>query len=521
MSSERASASSTSVQAGAGRPVVPSGDATTPARLSANYQFGSPIPPLLYEISREGRRGVRLPECDVPRTALPDGLIRDEDDDPLPLPEVTEQDVVRHYTRLSHANMAIDTAFYPLGSCTMKYNPKVNEVVASHPSFAEGHPLAREEDCQGSLAVMYRLQTMLAEIAGFTEVSLQPAAGAQGELTGILMIRAYHESKGDTYRTKILVPDSAHGTNPATVTMAGYETVEVPSDDHGNVDLGALRAACGDDVAGLMITNPNTVGLFEENIVEVIEAVHACGGLVYGDGANFNAILGIVRPGDLGIDVMHFNLHKTFSTPHGGGGPGAGPVGANARLAAFLPGPLVSRNGDGYCFRVPDRSIGRLKAFHGNFGMLLRAYVYIIMHGAEGLRAISENAVINANYLRKLTEHTFPARYPRICMHEFVSAGNRYEGISTMDIAKRLLDYGFHAPTVYFPLIVRDALMIEPTESENRETLEVFAAALDEIVREAQERPELLHEAPLTTPRRRLDEVSAVRNLVLRYERDA
>ncbi len=536
------------VAANAARPAVPapgssggaprgSGDPRRPAPLAANYQFGAPIPPLLYEISREGRRAVRMPEPDVPHTPLPAALLREEDD-PLLLPEVSEQDVVRHFTRLSHANMAIDTAFYPLGSCTMKYNPKVNEAVASHAGFARQHPLAREADAQGALAVMYRLQHMLAEVAGFAAVSLQPAAGAQGELTGILMIRAYHESRGDTKRTKILVPDSAHGTNPATVTMAGYDAVEIGSDANGNVDLDALREACGDDVAGLMITNPNTVGLFEEHIEDVVEAVHACGGLVYGDGANFNAILGIVRPGDLGIDVMHFNLHKTFSTPHGGGGPGSGPVGANEKLAPFLPGPIVAQapgssavaeDGAGagrpatsaprYAFAMPERSIGRLKSFHGNFGMLLRAYTYIMMHGADGLRAIAENAVINANYLRTLTKSTFPAKYDRTCMHEFVSVGSRYEGIATMDIAKRLLDYGFHAPTVYFPLIVKDALMIEPTESENRETLEVFAATLAEVAREAQETPEVLHEAPLSTPLRRLDEVSAVRNLILVCER--
>jgi len=504
------------------RPTVPSGDAATPARLAANYQFGNPIPPLLYEITREGRRAVRMPAPDVPQTELPAALLRDEADT-LPLPEVSEQDVVRHYTRLSHANMAIDTAFYPLGSCTMKYNPKVNEVAASNPGFASAHPLAREKDSQGALTVMYRLQHMLAEIAGFRAVSLQPAAGAQGELTGILMIRAYHESRGDTARTKILVPDSAHGTNPATVTMAGYQAVEIPSDASGNVDLEALRAACGDDVAGLMITNPNTAGLFEEQIEEVVAAVHGCGGLVYGDGANFNAILGIVRPGDLGIDVMHFNLHKTFSTPHGGGGPGSGPVGANEKLAPFLPGPIVTEASSEprYTFTMPEQSIGRLKSFHGNFGMLLRAYTYIMLHGPDGLRAISENAVLNANYLRKLTEKTFPAKYNRVCMHEFVSVGSRYEGISTMDIAKRLLDYGFHAPTVYFPLIVRDALMIEPTESENRETLEIFATVLEQIAREAQETPELLHEAPVSTPLRRLDEVAAVRNLCLCYAREA
>ena len=486
---------------------------------SANHTFGDTIPPLLYEISREGRRAVRLPKADVPESQLPADLLRD-DHDSLRLPEVSEQDVVRHFTRLSHANMAIDTTFYPLGSCTMKYNPKVNEAIASSSGFAEHHPLSREEDSQGSLAVMYRLQHMLAEIAGFDGVSLQPAAGAQGELTGILMIRAYHESRGDTERRKILVPDSAHGTNPATVTMAGYVAVEIPSDAEGNVDLESLRSACGDDVAGLMITNPNTAGLFEHNIEEVVAAVHDCGGLVYGDGANFNAILGIVRPGDLGIDVMHFNLHKTFSTPHGGGGPGAGPVGANAKLAAFLPGPVVGRNAndDGYQFVTPEKSIGRLRSFNGNFGMLLRAYAYIMLHGPDGLRAISENAVINANYLKHLTHDIFPAKFDRTCMHEFVSVGSRFEGISTMDIAKRLLDYGFHAPTVYFPLIVKDALMVEPTESENRETLELFAKALAEVAREAQEDPDVLHEAPLTTPRRRLDEVAAVRNLILRYE---
>jgi glycine dehydrogenase subunit 2 len=393
---------------------------------------------------------------------------------------------------------------------------------------------------------------MLAEIAGFAGVSLQPAAGAQGELTGILMIRAYHESRGDTARTKILVPDSAHGTNPATVAMAGYHAVELPSDRNGNVDLMALKAACGPDVAGLMITNPNTLGLFEEHITQVVEAVHECGGLVYGDGANFNAILGIVRPGDLGIDVMHFNLHKTFSTPHGGGGPGAGPVGCREDLRPFLPGPIVVQEeaaGDhspgatsagaaqanhgatpanhgtapgveggvpaAYRFSMPEHSIGRLKAFHGNFGMLLRAWVYIRMHGAAGLRAISESAVLNANYLKKLVDPVFPVRFKRTCMHEFVANGGVYEGVATMDVAKRLLDYGFHAPTVYFPLIVKEALMIEPTESESRETLEAFAEALAAIAREAREEPDLLHDAPHTTPRRRLDEVQAVRSLVL------
>ena len=480
------------------------------------------IPPLLFEISRPGRRAVRLPACDVPVSALPEGFVRA---DPGPfLPEVSELDVVRHFTRLSQSNMAIDTTFYPLGSCTMKYNPKVNEAVAALPGFADHHPLGPESASQGALAVMHELQEMLAEIAGFSGVSLQPAAGAQGELTGILMIRAYHQARGDAQRTKILVPDSAHGTNPATVAMAGFHAVEIPSDRNGNVDLAALRNACGPDVAGLMITNPNTLGLFEEHLLQVVDAVHGCGGLVYGDGANFNAILGIVRPGDLGIDVMHFNLHKTFSTPHGGGGPGAGPVGCRADLTPFLPGPLVTRAagkrpaaGPVYTLTMPGQSIGRLKSFYGNFGMLLRAWVYIRMHGAAGLRAVSENAVLNANYLKKLVDPVFPVRFKRTCMHEFVANGGAYDGIATMDIAKRLLDYGFHAPTVYFPLIVKEALMIEPTESENRETLEAFAQALTAIAREARESPELLHGAPYRMPLGRLDEVQAVRRLVLRH----
>ena len=506
----------------AGATAAPGQASTAPASTSSHDKAGGPvpgsnrIPPLIFEISRPGRRAVRLPACDVPFVAFPPHLAR-ATDDPLTLPEVSELDVVRHFTRLSQMNMSIDTNFYPLGSCTMKYNPKINEVAASKPGFESQHPLAPAEESQGALAVMYELQSMLGEISGFPAVGLQPAAGAQGELTGILMIRAYHESRGEGHRKKILVPDSAHGTNPATVTMAGYQAVEIPSDKSGNVDLVALREACDDSTAGLMITNPNTLGLFEERIAEVIEAVHGCGGQVYGDGANLNAIMGIVRPGDLGIDVMHFNLHKTFSTPHGGGGPGAGPVGAASHLAQFLPAPVVTSDGSQYQLTHPAATIGRLKAYHGNFGMLLRAYVYVRVHGARGIRAISENAVLNANYLKKLVDPVFPVRFDRTCMHEFVANGGVYDGIATMDVAKRLIDYGFHAPTVYFPLIVKDALMIEPTESETRETLDAFAAALAAIAEEAKTNPDLLHQAPVTTPLRRLDEVRAVRQLALRY----
>jgi glycine dehydrogenase subunit 2 len=485
--------------------------------VQATSDLRAPIlPPLLVEISHRGRRGVRLPVATVPESPLPGTLLRTADD-ALALPEVSELDVVRHFTRLSHANMSIDTHFYPLGSCTMKYNPKVNEEIASLDGFSRLHPLAPESSCQGALRVFFELQQMLAEIGGFAGVSLQPAAGAQGELTGILMIRAYHLSRGDTTRSQILVPDSAHGTNPATVRMAGYNAVQIPSDRDGNVDLDALRKACTEQVAGIMITNPNTLGLFERRVIEVASTVHECGGLVYGDGANLNAILGIVRPGEIGIDIMHYNLHKTFSTPHGGGGPGSGPVGAREDLVPFLPGPVVERSEEAPQFRfaMPRQSIGRVKAFHGNFGILLRSYAYILMHGSKGLRHIAENAVLNANYLKHLLAKLFPTKYNRRCMHEFVSVGNVIPGISTMDIAKRLLDYGFHAPTVYFPLIVKDALMIEPTESETRETLELFAAALQAIAREARESPDILHDAPQTMPVGRLDEVEAVRRLKL------
>jgi glycine dehydrogenase subunit 2 len=429
---------------------------------------------------------------------------------------------VRHYVRLSQLNWAIDIGFYPLGSCTMKYNPKVNEAAARLPGFARTHPYQDVHAVQGNLLLMYELQEMIKEIGGFAGVSLQPAAGAHGELTGVLIMRAYHASRGDTQRTRIIVPDSAHGTNPATTSMAGLEVVEVPSDPRGNVDLEALKSVCGETVCGLMLTNPNTLGLFEEHVEEVIDLVHGCGGLVYGDGANMNALLGIVRPGDLGIDVLHYNLHKTFSTPHGGGGPGSGPVGASARLAPFLPAPLVhAEAGEGgepvYSLQTPEKTIGRVKAFHGHFGMLVRAYAYLRMNGKRGMRAISDHAVLNANYLRVLLRDSYLVPYDRICMHEFVAEGRWDDApeVHALDVSKRIMDFGFHPPTNYFPLIVPEALMIEPTESENIETLDCFADAMQQIAREAHSDPELLQTAPHRTRFGRLDEVQAAKELVL------
>jgi glycine dehydrogenase subunit 2 len=476
--------------------------------------------PLIYELSSPGRPGVPMPEPDVPLADLPEGLTREE----LPLPELSEVDVVRHFIHLSQLNHAVDTGFYPLGSCTMKYNPKVNENAARMAGFAFSHPLQDPEASQGNLAVMYSLQEWLKEIGGFAAVSLQPAAGAHGELTGILIIRAYHRDRGDAKRVKILIPDSAHGTNPASTSMSGLKVVELPSDPRGNVDLAALQAACDDTVAGIMLTNPNTLGLFEEHVREVVDQVHSCGGLVYGDGANMNALLGVVRPGDLGFDVLHYNLHKTFSTPHGGGGPGSGPVGVSEKLADFLPGPIVGVADPGtdeepplFGFVTPKKSIGRVKAFHGQFGMHVRAYTYIRMQGKQGLRDIADHAVLNANYLRMRLRDVYPVPFDRICMHEFVAEGKLEgaPGVRALDIAKRLMDYKFHPPTNYFPLIVHEALMIEPTETESRETLDAFAEAMLAIAKEARENPDLLHGAPHTTPFGRLDEVQAARQLVL------
>jgi glycine dehydrogenase subunit 2 len=477
------------------------------------------VEPTIFELSAPGRGGVTFPEPDVPGAALPADLVRDS----LPLPELAEVDVIRHYLHLSHLNYSVDGGFYPLGSCTMKYNPKVNEDMARLPGFAFTHPLQPVETVQGNLALMYTLQEWLKEISGFAAVSLQPAAGAHGELTGVLIMRAYHRDRGDTQRVKMLIPDSAHGTNPASSAMSGLQVVQIPSDARGNVDLAALQAQCDETVVGLMLTNPNTLGLFDEHLEEVIRLVHGCGGLVYGDGANLNALLGIMRPAEIGFDVMHFNLHKTFSTPHGGGGPGSGPVGVTASLADFLPGPIVGilEEGDAdlpplFGFVQPAKSIGRVKAFHGHFGMLVRAYTYIAMHGAEGLRQVAEAAVLNANYLRVRLQEAYPIPYNRTCMHEFVAEG-RFPGtdVRALDIAKRLMDYGFHPPTNYFPLIVHEALMIEPTETESKQTLDAFAEAMLNIAAEARTAPQLLHEAPHRTPVGRVDEVKAARELVL------
>jgi glycine dehydrogenase subunit 2 len=476
--------------------------------------------PQLCDISIPGRQGNYFPQVDVPETELPAGLVRES----LPLPELSEVDVVRHFTRLSQLNYAIDIGMYPLGSCTMKYNPKVNEDAARLPGFAYVHPLQPDETVQGSLLVMYELQEMLKEIGGFAGVSLQPAAGAHGELTGVLMIRAYHNSRNDDQRNKVLIPDSAHGTNPATSAMAGMVVVQIPSDKHGNVDMEVLKSHCDDTLAGLMLTNPNTLGLFEENILEITSLVHEAGGLVYGDGANMNALLGIARPGDLGIDVLHYNLHKTFSTPHGGGGPGSGPVGASEKLADFLPGPIVSivEEGDDdlaplYGFSAPPQSIGRVKSFNGHFGMFIRAYTYIRMHGPEGLRKVAEYAVLNANYMRARLKEVYSVPYDRICMHEFVAEGRWLDApeIHALDVAKRLMDFRLHPPTNYFPLIVPEALMIEPTETESKESLDGYIEALLTIAEEARSDPELLKSAPHITPVGRLDEVKAAKELVL------
>jgi glycine dehydrogenase subunit 2 len=486
-----------------------------PSALSPGLQPES----LLNELSRPGAPGHQLPPLDVPEVDdLSGQLVRSD----LCLPEVGELDVIRHFTHLAQRNFSIDSVFYPLGSCTMKYNPRVNEDVARLAGIAHVHPLQPDETAQGALRIMFELQNLLAAITGFSAATLQPAAGAQGELAGMLMMRAYHLDRGDAQRRKVLVPDSAHGTNPATAAMAGFHTVSIPSDSSGNIDLERLKAELDETVVGLMLTNPNTLGLFERQLREVTAAVHSVGGLVYGDGANLNAILGVVKPADMGFDCLHINVHKTFSTPHGSGGPGAGPVVVNDLLAPFLPAPLVVQAADGTYRLDLDRpkSIGRLKGFQGHFGILARGYTYIRMHGADGLRTLSETAVLNANYLRALLEDVFDVAYDRTCMHEFVLTARRQKashGVRTLDIAKRLLDFGIHPPTIYFPLIVDEAIMVEPTESESRATLDHFAAVMRQIARECEDSPEVVRDAPRHQVVGRLDEVTAARKPILRW----
>jgi glycine dehydrogenase subunit 2 len=477
----------------------------------------SVLEPTLAELSHAGRVGVTMPAASRP-IDLPAELLRTE----LNLPEISQLDVVRHYTRLSQLNYSIDTQMYPLGSCTMKLNPKVNDAIAALPGFAQAHPMQTDDQSQGSLAVMHGLQCILAEITGMDDASLAPLAGAQGELAGVLVIKAYLESIGEK-RTTIVVPDSAHGTNPATAAMAGFNVVAVKPQPDGDMDLEHLREALeehGPTVAALMITQPSTLGLFDRNIVRVAEMVHGHGALMYGDGANLNAITGQVKPGDLGFDVMHINLHKTFSQPHGGGGPGAGPIVVKEHLVPFLPSPHVVSSGGGYALVDPPFSIGRLGAFHGNFGVLLRAYAYICSLGPEGLRAMSEAAVLNANYVRARLRDAYElAHDERTCMHEALFSAKRQKahGVKALDIAKRLLDYGFHSPTMYFPLVVEEALLIEPTESESKETIDAFCDAMLAIAREAETEPELVRGAPHTTPLRRLDEAAAARKPRLRW----
>jgi glycine dehydrogenase subunit 2 len=475
----------------------------------------------IFEKSHPGRStayfAAAAPDEKAAAALLPASALRAK---PPGLPEVSELEIVRHFTELSHRTFSIDGNFYPLGSCTMKYNPKINEKVAAMPGFAKLHPLQGEDTVQGLLEIMWSLERMLVEISGMDAVTLQPAAGAQGELTGLLLIRSHHQENKQDQRNVILIPDSAHGTNPATATLSGYKTVSVKSDERGGIDLADLKSKLSDKTAGMMITNPSTLGLFEENIRAIADLVHQAGGLVYMDGANMNAIQGKARPGDFGIDVMHFNLHKTFSTPHGGGGPGSGPVACKKALEPYLPVPRIRKEGTTFKFDFAQpKTIGKVKAFWGNIGMHIRAYTYIRFHGPEGVRRNAEHAVLNANYLMSLLKKRFKVAYPRICMHEFVIDNTPYAkktGVRTLDMAKRLLDYNYHPPTIYFPLIVHEAMMIEPTETENKETLDAFAAALLKIADEAKTDPEKVKTAPHTMPVKRLNEVKAAKEPIVR-----
>ncbi|PIP71603.1 MAG: glycine dehydrogenase (aminomethyl-transferring) [Nitrospinae bacterium CG22_combo_CG10-13_8_21_14_all_47_10] len=476
--------------------------------------------PIIFEMGSPGRKAYSLPPCDVPEveieTLLPPAEIRQAIEK---LPELTELDVVRHYTRLSQWNFSIDTNFYPLGSCTMKYNPKINETLARLPGFAQHHPMTPDADSQGSLQLMYELQECLKTISGMDHASLHPAAGAQGEFTGMLMIQAYHAAQGNP-RKKVLLPDSAHGTNPASATLCGYKSVQLPSNSEGTIDVAKLEAAMDEETAAIMLTNPNTLGMFEKDILKITEIVHKKGGLVYCDGANLNAVMGIAKMGDMGIDVLHINLHKTFSTPHGGGGPGAGPVCIKDILEPYLPAPVVEKAGSKYRLnRDRPQSIGRLKSFNGNFGMLLRAYAYIRTLGPEGIREAARSAVLNANYIRARLKDTFHLPFTGPSLHECVF-NDKGQGITTMDFAKALIDHGFHPPTVYFPLIVKGALMIEPTETESKETLDNFIAAMKSIAKKGKEDPESFHASPKLAKVSRPDEAQAARHPKLRWHQD-
>nr|WP_283163432.1 aminomethyl-transferring glycine dehydrogenase subunit GcvPB [Sporolactobacillus mangiferae] len=479
---------------------------------------------MIFERSRKNRTAYSLPELDVPEKPLdemvgPDYLRENSPE----FPEVSELELVRHYMALSKRNFGVDNGFYPLGSCTMKYNPKVNEYIARLDGLTHIHPYQDEQTIQGALELLYRLQNNLQEITGMDAVTLQPAAGAHGEWTGLMIIRAFHEANGDFKRTKVIIPDTAHGTNPASASVAGFEAVTVKSNAHGLVDIDDLRRVADETTAALMLTNPNTLGLFETNIQEIADIIHQAGGKVYYDGANMNAIMGVTRPGDMGYDVVHLNLHKTFTGPHGGGGPGSGPVGVKTELEPFLPKPLIIKKQDGSFGFDNNRpqSIGRVKAFYGNFGINVRAYAYIRTMGGKGLKQVSKDAVLNANYLLKRLSDHFDTPFKRICKHEFVLSGSRQKnlGVRTLDIAKRLLDFGYYPPTIYFPLLVDEALMIEPTETESKETLDAFADHLIAITEEAENTPEIVQEAPHHTVIGRLDETRAARHPVLRYRK--
>ena len=478
--------------------------------------------PLLFELGETGRRGVDLSPLDVPEQEglIPAAYARKEQAD---LPQLSQIELVRHYVQLSQRTFGVDNGFYPLGSCTMKYNPKINEDVARYPGLACLHPLQPAAEVQGALEILYQTGEALKEISGMDGITLQPAAGAHGELTGLRLIRAYHRDRGDLARNKVIVPDSAHGTNPASTAMCGMQVLEIVSEPDGSIDLEALKAAVGPDTAALMLTNPNTLGLFETKIEAIAKIVHEAGGLLYYDGANSNAIMGITRPGDMGYDVVHMNLHKTFATPHGGGGPGDGPVGVKKALLPFLPGPQLELKDGVYSWFTPAKTIGRVQEFYGNFGVIVRAWAYILAMGGSGLKQASMDAVLNANYLKKQLAEAYDSPFDRFCMHECVLTSKKQQpyGIHTLDIAKRLLDYGYHPPTIYFPLIVEEAIMIEPTETESKETLDGFIAAMKKIAAEAAATPELVHTAPHNTVVRRLDETLAARKPVLRWKRES